>query len=334
MPRKKKVIPEPNESNPIYKVDDLVEIIRESDAAQLGLWQEAVKTKERVGSSLPPKTNPFSDIDLNRWHEYNQIITDSLWLIGARDKSGMHNGDYHGNFIPQIPYQAMMRYTKRGDTVLDTFLGSGTTLIECRQLGRNGIGIELIPSVAEESRKKIEAETNPFNVWTDVVVGDSTQEQTFEQVREALAQHKRKQVQLIIMHPPYHDIVKFSDDPRDLCNAPSLESFLDAFGCVVTQSYSLLEENRFLVVVIGDKYGKGEWVPLGFYTMQKVVGCGYRLKSIVVKNIVNTRAKRNLDHFWRRRALAGGFYIFKHEYVMFFQKPKGSRHDILARTSL
>ncbi len=325
MPRKKKVTPKPSESNPIYKIDDLVEIVRESDAAQPGLWQAPVKTKEPGGSNLPPKTNPFNDIDLNRWSEYKQIITDSLWLIGARDKEGMHNGEYHGNFIPQIPYQAMMRYTKMGDTVLDTFLGSGTTLIECRQLGRNGIGIELIPGVAEESRKKIEAETNQFNVWTDVVVGDSTQAQTFEQVRQVLAQHERKQVQLVIMHPPYHDIIKFSDDPRDLCNATRLEDFLDAFGHVVKASYPLLEENHFLVVVIGDKYSKGEWVPLGFYTMQRVLECGYRLKSIVVKNIVNTRAKRNLDHFWRRRALAGGFYIFKHEYVMFFQKSKGNK---------
>ena len=145
--------------------------------------------------------------------------------------------------------------------------------------------------------------------------------ETMQDVQDLLKdEYGRDKVQLIIMHPPYHDIIKFSDDPRDLCNAPTTEDFLENFGSVVKNSYELLEKKRFLVLVIGDKYTKGEWVPLGFYTMQKVLENGYKLKSIVVKNIVGNRAKRNLEHFWRRRALKWGFYVFKHEYVMFFQK--------------
>jgi adenine specific DNA methylase Mod len=85
----------------------------------------------------------FSDIDLKRWKDYPEVLTDSLWLLGHRDGSGMHTPEYWGNFVPQIPHQMMLRYTKKGDWVLDTFVGSGTTLIECRRLGRNGIGTEL-----------------------------------------------------------------------------------------------------------------------------------------------------------------------------------------------
>jgi hypothetical protein len=82
------------------------------------------------------KTNKINDINLLRWKEYDEIITDSLWIFDKRDTSGAHLGWYWGNFIPQIPHQMMLRYTKKGEWVLDPFVGSGTTLIECRRLGR------------------------------------------------------------------------------------------------------------------------------------------------------------------------------------------------------
>ena len=122
------------------------------------------------------------------------------------------------------------------------------------------------------------------------------------------------------MHPPYFDIVKFSDNSDDLCNAKDIKEFLSEFGKVVENTHPLLERGRFLVLVIGDKYENGEWIPLGFYTMQEVIKRGYKLKSICIKDIQDNRAKRNAEHLWRYRALAGGFYIFKHEYIMLFQK--------------
>lgn len=292
---------------------------------QLGLdvypeQEKKVSTLE-VKKSMHPKLSKFNEIDLNKWREYNDIITDSLWLIGSRDKSGVHTAELHGNFIPQLPHQAILRYTKRKEVVLDTFLGSGTTLIECRRLGRNGIGIELLSDSVKKSQELINREANPYNVTTKVIEGNSCLPVTIQKVKNLLQEkYNRDKVQLIVMHPPYHDIIKFSEHSEDLCNAPNIEEFLERFSTVVHNSFDILEKNRFLMLVIGDKYSQGEWIPLSFYTMQKVLENGYKLKSIVIKNIVGNRAKRNAEHLWRRRALGGGFYIFKHEYIMFFQK--------------
>jgi len=292
---------------------------------QLGIYiypeQEKRVPALEVKKSEHPKISKFNDIDLNRWKDYNDVITDSLWLIGSRDKSGVHTAELHGNFIPQIPHQAILRYTKKGEIVLDPFLGSGTTLIECKRLGRNGVGIELLTTLVKRSQELIDKEANPYNVMTEVVEGNSCLPETMQKVKSLLEEkYKRDKVQLIVMHPPYHDIIKFSSHPEDLCNAPTIEEFLEKFSTVVHNSFELLEKKRFLVLVIGDKYSQGEWTPLSFYTMQKVLENGYKLKSIVIKNIVGNRAKRNVEHLWRRRALGGGFYIFKHEYIMFFQK--------------
>jgi len=283
----------------------------------------AVEEDDLLDIGLPAEPGEVLDIgevNAGNWRDFPDVFTDSLWHFRSRSREGMHNGKYHGNFVPQIPYQAIRRFTKPGDVVLDPFLGSGTTLIECRRQGRHGIGVELIEAIARDAAERVQSETNPHGTWQEVVPGDSTSEETITKIRHILEEHQRSQVQLLIMHPPYHDIVHFSDDPRDLCNAPTLTDFLESFARVVRGTYDLLQKDHFLVVVIGDKYSNGEWIPLGFRTMEAVQPVGYTLKSIVVKNMEGNRAKRNLQNLWRQRALRGKYYIFKHEYILFFQK--------------
>jgi DNA modification methylase len=275
-------------------------------------------------TELPDRTGPIgnavNDLDLDAWKQYPEILTDSLWLIPERDSTGAHAADYHGNFIPQIPHQMMLRYTKRGDHVLDPFMGMGTTMIEAQRLGRHAIGIELQQSIAERARARAAAEPNPHGSVLRIVNGDSRQETTRAKVAKHLEEQGKKHVQMVVMHPPYHDIIHFSNLENDLSNAADLATFLSWFGEVTANCAKLLDRHRYLVLVIGDKYAEGEWIPLGSRTMDVILKQGFTLKSWVVKNMTGNRAKRNLDNLWRYRALRGGFYIFKHEHVLVFKK--------------
>jgi hypothetical protein len=292
----------------------LSELDQVLEARTLQRAQYYVKRLEKA--VLKPRISKVSDMNLTRWKEYDEVITDSLWVLPKRDNSGAHLAWYWGNFIPQIPHQMMLRYTKAGDWILDAFVGSGTTLIECRKLGRNGIGIELNPQVAQKAQELISREPNRQSVITEVEVGDN---RTLD-VKSLLARHGIQAVQLLIMHPPYHDIIRFSEDEQDLSNAKDTEAFLRMFGEGVENVGAFLEAGRYFALVIGDKYSNGEWIPLGFYCMNEVLKRGFALKSIIVKNFDDTRGKRNQKELWRYRALVGGFYIFKHEYVMVFRK--------------
>ena len=234
-----------------------------------------------------------------------------MWILDKRDKSGAHKADYWGNFIPQIPNQFIRRYTKKDDWILDPFAGSGTTLIECKRLGRNGIGVELSPDVVKLARKNLLKEKSGDKIKINLVQGDSTK----VNLKPELQKVGTKSVQFVFLHPPYWDIIKFSKKKNDLSNAKSVEEFLEMFGKVVDNTCSVLENGRYLAVVIGDKYSDGEWIPLGFYTMREVMKRGYKLKSTIVKNFDITKGKMNQKELWRYRALAGGFYIFKHEYI-------------------
>ncbi|HEV8638770.1 MAG TPA: DNA methyltransferase [Chloroflexota bacterium] len=268
----------------------------------------------------------MNDLDLSNWRAYDDLITDSLWLLGSRDKSSSHLGDYWGNFVPQIPNQILRRFTKQGDWVVDLFSGMGTTLIECRKLGRHGIGVELNPEVASRSRERIAAAHGRARTIATVLVGDSTSAEVLAAVRSELGCGGRERADCVFLHPPYHDIIRFGDDPRDLSNAPTEEAFLAGFGRAVANAVELLRPEGHLALVIGDAYRRGEWRPLGFECMERCRRAGLALRAINVKDIQgNVRAKGQASNLWRYRALREGFYVFKHEYVMLFRKPGSGR---------
>ena len=269
----------------------------------------------------------ISDIPLSDWKNHEDLFSDSLWLLGNRDNSGHHSGHYHGNFVPQIPHQLMRRFTAAGDVVLDCFLGSGTTAIEALRLGRSALGIELLPEVATAAEELAAAQLKDSpdpKVFYEIITGDSAAAACTGQIKSALANHGKKHVNLILLHPPYHDIIKFSADPRCLSNAETSANFYAQMSTVVGNCLEFLPKNYYIAVVIGDKYANSQWEPLGFGVMNKILTehKNLILKSIIVKNMMNNRAKRNNESLWRYRALGGGFYIFKHEYILLFQKKR------------
>lgn len=265
-------------------------------------------------------TKPYNDIDLNRWKEYGHIKTDTLWEFPNRAKENGHSYDYHGNYIPQIAQQLYERFTKKNDIVLDLFFGSGTSGIEALNMGRRCIGVELKQEMVDYVSEKF----TPKQLVTDVnlICGDSASSEITDMIQARLDVMGREKAQFLVLHPPYDDIIKFSDKKEDLSNCASTEEFYDLFENVARNGFEKLEKGRFAALIIGDKYSKGQYIPLSFGCMERMNRAGFITKAIIVKDIQgNEKAKGKQANLWRYRALYGGFYIFKHEYVMVFQKP-------------
>lgn len=280
---------------------------------------------EPAGVEPPPKVLPYSDIDVSRWRDYEHVETGSLWMINGRDRQNGHQLDYHGNCVPQILTQLLTRYTKQDEIILDLFLGSGTSAIEAVNLGRRAIGVELKPDMAAYVREKLEEQGKAEQVH--IINGDSSNaDWTGRAIKRALKGFDKEHVDFLFLHPPYADIIRFSESENDLSNAATTEGFLDMFENVCRLGFEMLAPGRFAGLVIGDKYAAGELIPLGFLCMERMNRVGFKTKSIIVKNISgNEKAKGRMSNLWRYRALVGGFYIFKHEYVFLFQKPKSTK---------
>jgi 16S rRNA G966 N2-methylase RsmD len=276
---------------------------------------------------------PINDLDLKQWKEYDHVWTNSWWDIPKRDTSNGHKLDYHGNFVPQIVQQALWRYTKAGDVVLDPFIGSGTTAIECLAQGRKVLGVDIQAELITKLTDRFNDVCFPdFKTGLDqqervklhkqaaFVHGNSASVETTSLLKDHLAALGNGFAQLVILHPPYDDIIKFSDHRGDLSNLTSTDEFYFQFELMARNCYRLLEPGRYAILVIGDKYRDGELVPLGFECMDRMRRTGFRLKGTAVKSMVGNEAKGKNAGLWRRRALAGGFFTFDHEYVMVFQR--------------
>ena len=116
------------------------------------------------------------------------------------------------------------------------------------------------------------------------------------------------------------DIIKFSEEKKDLSNCPTLENFLEKLEKTIVDSTKILQKGRYCAIVVGDKYEKGQVVPLGFYCMQLFQKHKMKLKAILVKNFNETKGKQNQQALWKYRALANNLYLFKHEYIFVFKK--------------
>ncbi|XQC05824.1 DNA methyltransferase [Arcobacter cryaerophilus gv. pseudocryaerophilus] len=264
----------------------------------------------------------YNDLDLKNWKDI-KLNTDSLWFIQSRDKTGKHRNIYHGNFVPQIPNELIQRYTKSNEIVLEPFMGSGTTLFECEKLNRKYIGFDINPIMLEYVNNTMGKLTKyPYFYIENCNSLDSK----LVDINLEIASKKLdsdKKVQFIIMHPPYMDIVKFTDNENDLSKISNVNEFLNKFKIICENTLKYLDKNRYFAIVIGDVYKNSEVIPLSFFCMDMILkNFDVKLKGTIVKNIEGNRGKQGTGGIWRYRALNSDYYIFKHEYIFVFKKGK------------
>lgn len=259
------------------------------------------------------------DSSINQKRKEADLNVDSLWLIDERQKGGKHSNVYHGNFIPQIPNQLIRRYTQPGETVLELFSGGGTTLFECESLGRNYIGFDINTDIIRYVNERM---SDCDSIQYKICNCDVTEAKAFEdQARNACEEQGIETVDFLIAHPPYMDIVKFTQDIRDLSQITELTFFLDKIIKTMHNALPFLMKDRYFAVVAGDIYKNSEVVPLAFYIMNAIKqNFKVKLKGIVVKNIEGNKGKLGVQDIWKYRALKSDYFLFKHEYIFVFKK--------------
>jgi DNA modification methylase len=107
---------------------------------------------------FPPKdpgrrASRYSRGERDRWFS-------QLWEVRAARQTG-EDGRRTGAFPEEIPQRLIRMFSVRGDTVLDPFAGTGTTLRVAHRLGRAAIGVEIDPVRAEALRRAFRTGATP-----------------------------------------------------------------------------------------------------------------------------------------------------------------------------
>ncbi len=235
----------------------------------------------------------------------------TVWSFPSRGDWATHSGNYRGNWSPYIPRNLIMKYSKPGELVLDQMCGSGTTLVESKLLGRDGIGIDVNPDAVMVAQDRLSFDYNtldrPRRVETRTYVGDA---RNLDLIRE-------ETVDLIATHPPYAGIISYSGKRiLDDLSRLKLPAYIDAMRKVAAESYRVLKNNRYCGVLIGDTRKGRHYIPISLGVLQAFLSVGFILKEDIIKLQHKTMTTRQ-----RWRGHSYDFYKIAHEHLYVFRKP-------------
>jgi len=244
--------------------------------------------------------------------EYTQENT-TVWSFPNRGNWATHIGNYRGNWSPYIPRNLILRYTNPNDTVLDQMIGSGTTLVECKLLGRNGIGVDINRDAIMVTLDRLNFAYNsldsnyPKNLKIRTFVGDARN----------LDKIEPDSIDLIATHPPYAGIITYTKNrvKGDLSSL-KFKDYLTEMRVAAQESLRVLKHGKHCAVLIGDTRKHLHYIPISKKILEVFLDVGFILREDIIKLQWKTKSTRER---WRGKSYK--FYKIAHEHLYIFRKP-------------
>ena len=160
-------------------------------------------------------------------------------------------------------------------------IGGGTTAIEAKILNRNIICSDINEKALIRTRNSLN-----FNVE------NQSWQKIFKRDSRDLSNLKDNSVDFILTHPPYADIIRYSEGEiqEDLSNIHDLEAFTNEMGVIAKEFYRVLKPGKFCAILIGDTRRKTMYQPLAYKVMDRFLKTDFELKEDIIKRQFNCKA--------------------------------------------
>ncbi len=308
-------------------------------------YLEFVKRKKEI--LIEGNRIVLEPIQIKRLYPTNEELTDvstTVWSFPKRGSWATHKGDYRGNWPPQMARALILMYTKPGDTVLDPMIGSGTTCIEAKLLGRNCIGVDINYNAViltlhrlywlEQYIKKFEQ-----GIGLEKYLGkiSNTDEVDIDDILKArieiyhgdarnLNKINNNTIDLIATHPPYYNIIRYSNSkiPGDLSATKDLKEYLRMMYTIAKEAFRVLKPGKYMGILVGDTRIHKHYVPITYYVLKTLLKAGFILKEEVIK--IQHKMKTTREKWSRLKEK--DFLLIYHEKLFILRKPSSEKEYV------
>lgn len=256
---------------------------------------------------MPPRrrANRLNDLDSRSWLKFQKS-----WFVHNPPPRSRGVLRHPAKFPESLACEFIEFFTRRGQTVLDPMVGTGSTLLACHQSGRHGIGIELNPGYAELARRRL-AEALRQQPAPDLRL------EIHQADARALPASELPPCDYLLTSPPYWDMlhargaqtqrrrrqadeldVIYSDDPADLGNEPDYDSFIERLTAIYAGLRPVLRDGAYLTIIVKNVKKGGRIYPLAWDLAARLSQV-YRLKDEKIWCQDNIRlAPYGYGHAW------------------------------------
>ena len=230
-------------------------------------------------------------------------------------------------FPKQLPNRLIQIFTTREQTkVLDPFLGIGSTLVAAKELGKQGIGLDISKEYVDIARKRLDEQLEMFRdrgTHQEVIQDDA------RNLRKYVAD---KSIDLVITSPPYWDILSeqrtadyktirdYEEQQGNLAALHDYRKFIQEIQGIFTGVNEVLKPECYCIVVVMDVRKKAKYYPLHMDIITLMEEIGFIHDDIIIWD------RRQEYNNLRPIGYPSVFRVNKiHEYILIFKKASKSK---------
>ena len=230
--------------------------------------------------------NFLNDLTGKEWVKH----TISWFTIKPRPRK-KNEKNHPGKYPEELCERFIEFFTKKGDWVLDPFLGVGSTLVASKTLGRNGLGIELNPNFVDTANEVLKTNNSlDHDTIQQIITGDACTIDTL-----LASKHFGNKFKLCITSPPYWNMLSkhrggsdsqhrrrkeeglqlvYSDSEKDLANLEDYNQYIESLISIFEKMKFLLTPDAYIVIIVQNiRDESGELKPIAW-------DLAYKLKNI------------------------------------------------------
>jgi len=234
------------------------------------------------------RRNRLNDLDSKTWLKFQKS-----WFVHNPPPRRKDVLTHPAKFPETLAEEFICFFTKRGQTVLDPMVGTGSTLVACVRSRRRGVGIELNERYFAIAEKIVADEVAAARRFSKKM-----QPLLFNADALDVAALKLPHIDYVITSPPYWDMLRargaetqkkrraapnldvfYSDDPRDLGNVADYDEFVQRLAAIYAGLKPLLKPRAYLTIIVKNVKKGGVIYPLAWDLARALGKDTYTLKD-------------------------------------------------------